>query len=162
MFYNMNIGLIGLPNVGKSSFLNGLIGIPIANTSIKRETLIPERWDFSTFMTNSRNIEFIYERNIKIHEQNEILRKNMTHTLDENIDTIKLRGCLGSNILSKDFSVIDFPGLNCISDDGDKYMQIFKKNLSKCNVILYITHSERAFTEGSEMKYFQQIIIRFP
>lgn len=151
----MHIGLIGQVSCGKTSFLNALAGYPIGNVSLLRETFNPELWEFNS-NDNDSYIEII-NGNKKIHKESVEKRKNIKYLTEQELIKPLSPKSAKSLLISRNFAVTDYAGINDSSDENHKFYNVFKNNVYHNSIIIYITNAETAFTLQSEVEAFRKI-----
>ena len=169
----LTIFLIGEISSGKSSFLNALAGGIVSCVSLLRETINPEIYEFidrsgkeSEFDPNIGNHRESLERIAKILDEKHAKNKesvngyNVTkpakrtieYVIDIDDEPIKFM-----SLNNRSFLVYDFPGLNDSTDSEDLFYDLIKKNINKCDILLYITKADSAFINKSGVDLFDKI-----
>jgi GTPase SAR1 family protein len=160
---NLQIFLVGEVSSGKSSLVNSLAGGYVSNSSLQRETINPEVYNFG-FDTKQAypSLKKIAEVLEKKHIENKqtVLDDNKVcdpmepkNIVDKNGDDIFFRSLYGM----KDISVIDFPGLNDSTDSNDKFFDVVSENIARCNCLVYVTKADSAFLSQSEVAIFNRL-----
>jgi hypothetical protein len=153
----MNIFLTGEVSSGKSSFLNAISGSIIASSSLQRETIFPEIFSFETNgKYDSKNLlnklGAIHLENNKIRNNINNYKKNIKEPIKMNIIPMKT-----SCHMSNNCNIYDFPGLNDSEDSDNTFFNLIQNNISKCDMMIYITKAESAFVNISETQLFDKI-----
>ena len=154
------IFLVGEISSGKSSFLNSLAGGIISSTSVQRETFNPLNYIFSTKGSN-KNILSLTKQLDEDHTKNEKSRNNIKDLKEgdiklifKNDDDTKLKTKHGLN----DIHIVDFPGINDGEDSNNLFFKVIEQEISKCDLLLYITKSNSAFASKSEIDNFYKLV----
>lgn len=156
----LSIFLVGEVSSGKSSFLNALAGGIVSSPSFQRETFNPEHYVFSS--TGSKNqIKLLSDTIEARHKENQVKRSDIASLKVENISKI-VEVCgekqtLPTQFGLKDYSIYDFPGINDSEDKDMKFFKAIENNISKCDLMIYITDVNKAFVSASEVESFKKI-----
>ena len=133
----LTIGTIGEVSTGKSSFINSIIGLPIASASLKRETFKPTRY----ILTNSLPFDI------------NVISSILSETPTELTGTLVEKRVPNAFSGFPEIAIIDFPGLNDKLDEKNEYFDIFRTHVEKCNYIIYITTPEKALLQSESSLY---------
>lgn len=141
----LNITLSGQVSSGKSSLINSLIGRIVVPVSIRRSTLQAIIWSFNQGKPSS--IAELYQ-----------VPGNTTSTItEESASPVVFGGSISSCLLSREFNIMDLPGINDIEDKDNNFFKFIEINKDFPHVIAYITSAESAFTLSSELEQFNKI-----
>lgn len=158
MAHVLRIALLAEHSIGKSSFINALVGNIIAPTSLQRET---SRIDvYQIRMTAPyNNIQILVSEIEQRHNENTERRK-LKQPL--NFDDLKKPRKIEPPIkiigTSINVDIYDFPGLNDADDKDNLYLRIFKENARDIDLIIYMVDAKKPLTNSSEIKQLHEII----
>lgn len=162
----LNIFLVGEVSAGKSSLLNALAGGFISNSSIQRETIYPEIYQFISDKDGKAypSLKRIAGQLEKKHLKNKTFSSNKEKIIEE-IDKPKIVVDIdGKPIIFKsqfsmgDFTINDFPGLNDADDSKGVFFNLVADNIMNCDCLIHVTKAETAFISQSEVNIFKRLV----
>lgn len=151
-----NIALLAEHSIGKSSFLNALVGNVVAPTSIQRETANIDVYQIREDVPYA-NVHKLVETVETRHKTNIENRKKKNLKLEELVEPnilvppIKI---LGSKINA---NIFDFPGLNDAIDKDNLYLKIFKQNAPIIDYVIYLVDAKKPLTNTCEIQQLKEI-----
>lgn len=146
----MNIAVIGVVSVGKSSFINSFVGYPIATVSLQRETMVPTRYNF---ISQSYGPETFVEKST----YNETLNLNALMRETGELPELQTKIVNCSHFSIKNVaSITDYPGLDDSKDKRD-IMGYFIKNLVLYDIVIFVVSAPAALKSESEKRLFDRI-----
>lgn len=150
----LTIGVCGQVSAGKTSFINAFCCGFVGSTSLQRETFEAEVI-YLDLEANYNNIIKLENEIESIKTKNENFKKdpnNVNKSLIERNKDKPITSFHGRNI-----RIIDFPGINDAFDKEGKFYNVLTENIKECDILLYLTNAETAFTLSSEVELFNKI-----
>ncbi len=153
--FEINIGLFGCVSVGKSTFLNAVVGHQYSDTEMKKTTMVPQVYiekDESEMSTKS-----IREINREVNETiGKMIEKNhfsidkckpLYHRID------KICDLFDTNIIDTNIriNIYDIPGLND-SASKDIYFEWVRQNIKSFDVIIFMTDINQGLNNSDEIE----------
>ena len=172
MQHTLKVAIIGKVSSGKSSFVNSLIGGLCSNTSQNRMTTsilyyhLNKLQDDANFNETFNTImEKVSENEKKISKEIPTKKikvksksgKTITKTINECAKIDMTNGFSIPSRIFDDVVLIDFPGIDDYEDTNNTFLNAYKNNLHEVNLILYVTDTQKAFNDKSEMDLFKKI-----
>lgn len=158
MSHTLNIALLAEHSIGKSSFLNALVGNIIAPTSIQRETFEIDLYQIRSDAPYT-NVVDLSKTCEERHKNNQFKRKTTDALV---FDQLKIPNVIKPviKILGTDLNldIYDFPGLNDASDKENVYLKIFHANAANIDLVLYMVDAKKPLTNTTELNQLKDII----
>lgn len=165
----LTVGVCGQVSCGKSSWVDGFIGAFACATSLSRETCGAESFTLHWLNNHwkpeySGNIHRLEQTMLAIKELNKTNKNSNTVAVDITDRTSGNQSIDGTASDMKipchygfDVKIIDFPGINDSADADGKFFKVLTANIDKCDILIYLTNAETAFTLTSEVDVFKKI-----
>lgn len=144
---SINVGIAGSVSVGKTTVLNSLIGQYIGQTSRKRSTYVP----------------FKFNHNLKCKEHPIDWIKNNIESLNEEknkMEVINYDVCFDWIKESKEFSIIDFPGLNDPHEEVGKMETLMFSQLENIQYLIYVIDSTNCLNSKCERDFLTELLTK--
>ena len=164
-----NIYLVSsLVSSGKSSFLNALANGLVSCVSLQTETLDLIKFSMTKNGTYE-NLLKIKDKLKELHENNENNRKNIKNCgLSYDYSNIESKDSRTDNKLSEnlpihnyyninDFNIYDAPAIDDSFDKNEIFFSLLKNNISKMDIIFYVTDANCALVSKSEIELIKKI-----
>ena len=146
----------GMMKVGKSTFINSILGYPLSKTALQRETLMQPIFTYSKNKTNNETIAKKIETiNKDLKENNEEITEILECNFKVHTKLFKsffdFKNCL--------WEIVDTMGLDEIEEKNNKAnLNLLLKNTYYTDVYFFITEPRKGFMQGSETKILKQLL----
>jgi len=156
-FY-VNVAIVGLVSVGKSTFLNALFGETYSDMKMKRTTMIPQIYIEVNDTIKTKTSEEIREKNTEINkkiEEKKVLKKedirHEIHHIHKFFDKDTLKGL--NDVL---LQIYDIPGINDRNNE-DLYLDYLTETLPDFDIVIYMVDINSSFNTKNETVILERI-----
>ena len=146
----------GMMKVGKSTFINSILGFPLSKTALQRETLMQPIFTYSKTKTN----------NDKIAKKIETINKDLKESNEEITEIQECNFNVKTGLFKSLFNfenclweIVDTMGLDEIEEKNNKAnLNLLLKNTYYTDVYFFITEPRKGFMQGSETKILKKLL----
>ena len=146
----------GMMKVGKSTFINSILGFPLSKTALQRETLMQPIFTYSKTKTN----------NMKIAKKIETINKDLKESNEEITEIQECNFNVKTGLFKSLFNfenclweMVDSMGLDEIEEKNNKAnLNLLLKNTYYTDVYFFITEPRKGFMQGSETKILKKLL----
>ena len=148
-----NVAITGLVSSGKSSFLNSLVGAPVANVAKSRETAQPTSYMFS----DSGSVANILEVSKQVFGFIESNTSKDIFNGKIKSEPIVFAQALKASAVPSNTQITDFPGIGDERDPEDIFFKQVLAAIPQTHLVLWITDANRPFLQKEELNYLKKI-----
>jgi GTPase SAR1 family protein len=153
--------LIGEVSSGKSSLLNSLAGGYVANASLQRETMRPSSYRLGVTEKADATVQRISKALESTHLRNDDERARIADLAEEDLCKLEVVADqsrpIPFDLGAGSIDVIDFAGINDADDREGRLFLPIQKNISRADLIIFVTAADRAFQNSSEVESFKRL-----
>ena len=146
----------GMMKVGKSTFINSILGYPLSKTALQRETLMQPIFTYSKKKTN----------NVTIAKKIETINKDLKESNKEITEVLECNFKVHTKLFKSFFNfenclweIVDTMGLDENEEKNNKAnLNLLLKNTYYTDVYFFITEPRKGFMQGSETKILKKLL----
>lgn len=146
----------GMMKVGKSTFINSILGFPLSKTALQRETLMQPIFTYSNRKTN----------NVTIAKKIETINKDLKESNKEITEVLECNFKVHTKLFKSFFNfenclweIVDTMGLDENEEKNNKAnLNLLLKNTYYTDVYFFITEPRKGFMQGSETKILKKLL----
>ena len=151
----ITFNILGMMKVGKSTFINSILGFPLSKAGLERETLVQSIFTYTDKKTDNNNIA----KKIKIENDKLKLKKELKKIQEYNFNVhTKLFKEL-FNFKNCSWEIIDNVGFGENNKNNDKNnMKLLLKNTYYTDVYFFVTEPRKCFKQNEEVIILDKLL----